>query len=161
GAQPRPDGGFRLADRRRPDHRPGGPSLAGRPPLHRALHRSILGAWPSPAGGPGRASQPAFPAQQLGRPRPPSHAAHHRSGDASPRPRPREDGLAARANVMDTVRGTPVRPGKDGDARCWRRKMRILLTGSRGYIGSVMAPFLVHAGNDVVGIDTDLYRRST
>src|SRR5678815_6024658 len=41
------------------------------------------------------------------------------------------------------------------------RKMRILLTGSRGYIGSVMAPFLVHAGHEVVGIDTDLYRRST
>ena len=39
--------------------------------------------------------------------------------------------------------------------------MRILLTGSRGYIGSVMAPFLVHAGHEVVGIDTDLYRRST
>src|SRR5690242_2877571 len=39
--------------------------------------------------------------------------------------------------------------------------MKILLTGSRGYIGSVMAPFLVRAGHEVVGIDTDLYRRST
>jgi nucleoside-diphosphate-sugar epimerase len=39
--------------------------------------------------------------------------------------------------------------------------MRILLTGSRGYIGTVMAPFLVGAGHDVVGLDTDLYRRST
>jgi nucleoside-diphosphate-sugar epimerase len=39
--------------------------------------------------------------------------------------------------------------------------MRILLTGSRGYIGTVMAPFLVAAGHDVVGLDTDLYRRST
>jgi nucleoside-diphosphate-sugar epimerase len=39
--------------------------------------------------------------------------------------------------------------------------MRILLTGSRGYIGSVMAPFLVRAGHEVVGVDTDLYRRST
>lgn len=39
--------------------------------------------------------------------------------------------------------------------------MRILLTGSRGYIGSVMAPFLVRAGHEVVGIDTDLYRRSS
>jgi len=39
--------------------------------------------------------------------------------------------------------------------------MRILLTGSRGYIGSVMAPFVVRAGHEVVGIDTDLYRRST
>jgi len=39
--------------------------------------------------------------------------------------------------------------------------MRILLTGSRGYIGSVMAPMMVQAGHDVVGLDTDLYRRST
>ena len=39
--------------------------------------------------------------------------------------------------------------------------MRILLTGSRGYIGPVMAPMLVQAGHEVVGIDTDLYRRST
>lgn len=39
--------------------------------------------------------------------------------------------------------------------------MRILLTGSRGYIGTVMAPFLVGAGHEVVGFDTDLYRRST
>jgi nucleoside-diphosphate-sugar epimerase len=39
--------------------------------------------------------------------------------------------------------------------------MKILLTGSRGYIGSVMAPFLVRAGHEVVGVDTDLYRRST
>jgi nucleoside-diphosphate-sugar epimerase len=39
--------------------------------------------------------------------------------------------------------------------------MKILLTGSRGYIGSVMAPFLVRAGHEVVGVDTDLYRRSS
>jgi nucleoside-diphosphate-sugar epimerase len=39
--------------------------------------------------------------------------------------------------------------------------MKILLTGSRGYIGTVMAPFLVEAGHEVVGLDTDLYRRST
>jgi nucleoside-diphosphate-sugar epimerase len=39
--------------------------------------------------------------------------------------------------------------------------MRVLLTGSRGYIGTVMAPLLVAAGHDVVGLDTDLYRRST
>jgi nucleoside-diphosphate-sugar epimerase len=39
--------------------------------------------------------------------------------------------------------------------------MKILLTGSRGYIGSVMAPFLVRAGHEVVGVDSDLYRRST
>jgi nucleoside-diphosphate-sugar epimerase len=39
--------------------------------------------------------------------------------------------------------------------------MKVLLTGSRGYIGTVMAPFLVKAGHEVVGLDTDLYRRST
>ncbi len=39
--------------------------------------------------------------------------------------------------------------------------MKILLTGSRGYIGTVMAPFLLEAGHEVVGLDTDLYRRST
>ena len=39
--------------------------------------------------------------------------------------------------------------------------MRILLTGSRGYIGAVMAPMMLDAGHDVVGLDTDLYRRST
>jgi nucleoside-diphosphate-sugar epimerase len=39
--------------------------------------------------------------------------------------------------------------------------MKIFLTGSRGYIGTVMAPFLLQAGHEVVGLDTDLYRRST
>jgi nucleoside-diphosphate-sugar epimerase len=39
--------------------------------------------------------------------------------------------------------------------------MKILLTGSRGYIGTVMAPMMVAAGHEVVGVDTDLYRRST
>jgi nucleoside-diphosphate-sugar epimerase len=39
--------------------------------------------------------------------------------------------------------------------------LKILLTGSRGYIGTVMAPFLAEAGHEVTGIDTDLYRRST
>ena len=35
--------------------------------------------------------------------------------------------------------------------------MRILLTGSRGYIGSVTAPLLSAAGHEVVGLDTDFY----
>jgi nucleoside-diphosphate-sugar epimerase len=36
--------------------------------------------------------------------------------------------------------------------------MRVLVSGHRGYIGSVLAPFLRDAGHDVVGLDADLYR---
>jgi nucleoside-diphosphate-sugar epimerase len=39
--------------------------------------------------------------------------------------------------------------------------MRVLLTGSRGYIGTVMAPLITAAGHEVVGVDSDFYRRST
>jgi nucleoside-diphosphate-sugar epimerase len=39
--------------------------------------------------------------------------------------------------------------------------MKVLITGSRGYIGTVMAPMMVSAGHDVVGVDADFYRRST
>ncbi|PSB20857.1 SDR family NAD-dependent epimerase/dehydratase [Phormidesmis priestleyi ULC007] len=39
--------------------------------------------------------------------------------------------------------------------------MRVLLTGHRGYIGTVMTPMLLAAGHEVVGIDTDLYQRCT
>jgi nucleoside-diphosphate-sugar epimerase len=39
--------------------------------------------------------------------------------------------------------------------------MKVLITGSRGYIGTVMAPMMVAAGHEVVGVDSDLYRRST
>jgi nucleoside-diphosphate-sugar epimerase len=36
--------------------------------------------------------------------------------------------------------------------------MRVLLTGSDGYIGAVMAPFLARAGHEVVGLDSHLFR---
>jgi len=39
--------------------------------------------------------------------------------------------------------------------------MKILMTGARGYIGTVMSPMMIAAGHEVVGLDTDLYRRST
>ncbi len=39
--------------------------------------------------------------------------------------------------------------------------MRVLVTGHRGYIGTVMTPMLLAAGHDVVGFDSDLYRHCT
>jgi nucleoside-diphosphate-sugar epimerase len=39
--------------------------------------------------------------------------------------------------------------------------MRILVTGHRGYIGSVLADVLSAAGHDVVGIDSELYDECT
>ena len=39
--------------------------------------------------------------------------------------------------------------------------MRVLVTGHKGYIGTVMTPMLQAAGHEVVGYDSDLYRRCT
>jgi nucleoside-diphosphate-sugar epimerase len=39
--------------------------------------------------------------------------------------------------------------------------MKVLLTGHRGYIGSVLAPMLLERGHCVTGLDTDLYRNCT
>lgn len=39
--------------------------------------------------------------------------------------------------------------------------MRVLVTGHQGYIGTVLVPMLIAAGHDVVGLDSDLYERST
>jgi nucleoside-diphosphate-sugar epimerase len=39
--------------------------------------------------------------------------------------------------------------------------MKVLLTGHRGYIGTVMTPLLLAAGHDVIGCDSDLYERCT
>jgi nucleoside-diphosphate-sugar epimerase len=39
--------------------------------------------------------------------------------------------------------------------------LRILVTGHRGYIGTVAVPLLVHAGHELVGLDSDLYERCT
>ena len=36
--------------------------------------------------------------------------------------------------------------------------MRVLVTGHKGFIGSVMVPFLRAAGHDIVGMDADYYR---
>jgi nucleoside-diphosphate-sugar epimerase len=39
--------------------------------------------------------------------------------------------------------------------------MKVLVTGSQGYIGTVLVPMLQKSGHDVEGIDTDLYQRCT
>lgn len=35
--------------------------------------------------------------------------------------------------------------------------MRVLLTGAKGYLGTVMAPLLAEAGHEVIGLDSDLF----
>ncbi|RIK34726.1 MAG: NAD-dependent dehydratase [Chloroflexi bacterium] len=39
--------------------------------------------------------------------------------------------------------------------------MRVLVTGHNGYVGTIMAPMLVNAGHEVLGVDTNLYQGST
>ena len=39
--------------------------------------------------------------------------------------------------------------------------MKVLVTGHKGFIGTVMVPMLEAAGHEVVGLDSDLYRAST
>jgi len=39
--------------------------------------------------------------------------------------------------------------------------MKVLVTGHQGYIGTVLTKMLLHAGHEVTGIDTDLYRLCT
>ena len=39
--------------------------------------------------------------------------------------------------------------------------MRVLVTGHKGYIGTVLTPMLTAAGHDVHGLDSDLFRRCT
>ncbi|WP_141117816.1 NAD-dependent epimerase/dehydratase family protein, partial [Leisingera sp. JC1] len=39
--------------------------------------------------------------------------------------------------------------------------MRVLVTGHRGYIGTVLTPMLMAAGHEVTGLDSDLYERCT
>ena len=39
--------------------------------------------------------------------------------------------------------------------------MRVLVTGHKGYIGTVLVPMLRAEGHEVVGLDSDLYRSCT
>jgi nucleoside-diphosphate-sugar epimerase len=42
-----------------------------------------------------------------------------------------------------------------------RKIMRICVTGSEGYLGSLLAPELLRRGHDVIGIDTGFYKEGT
>ena len=39
--------------------------------------------------------------------------------------------------------------------------MKVLVTGSHGYIGSILVPMLMDRGHEVVGLDSDYYKRCT
>ncbi|MBE9125734.1 MULTISPECIES: NAD-dependent epimerase/dehydratase family protein [unclassified Coleofasciculus] len=39
--------------------------------------------------------------------------------------------------------------------------MRLLLTGHKGYIGTILTPMLLAEGHEVVGVDSDLFEQST
>lgn len=39
--------------------------------------------------------------------------------------------------------------------------MKVLVTGHKGYIGTVLVPMLLKAGHEVAGLDSDLFRRCT
>src|SRR6266704_6985516 len=39
--------------------------------------------------------------------------------------------------------------------------MKVLVTGHRGYIGTILTQMLIESGHQVVGIDTDLFARCT
>src|SRR5256885_4258502 len=42
-----------------------------------------------------------------------------------------------------------------------RERMRVLITGHKGYIGTVMAPLLADAGHEIMGLDSDLFEQCT
>ena len=54
--------------------------------------------------------------------------------------------------------GTPRRSTPGSSRSVGADRMRVLVTGHHGYIGSVLAPLVAGAGHDVVGLDTCFYR---
>ena len=58
--------------------------------------------------------------------------------------------------MEDLVTHENSSPGSRRHARAL--PMKVLLTGADGYIGSVLAPLLMEAGLDLVGLDTGYYR---
>src|SRR6478735_9206340 len=67
------------------------------------------------------------------------------------------------SSMKPTVAAQFGAPGRDRHTSVIEggRGMRVLVTGHKGYIGTVMTPMLLRAGHDVVGYDSDLYRRCT
>ena len=39
--------------------------------------------------------------------------------------------------------------------------MKVLVTGHKGYIGTIMTPMLISRGHEITGLDSDLYRHCT
>src|SRR5690606_21770103 len=73
------------------------------------------------------------------------------------RPGPRVARLRARRGRPSR---TSRRPVADTRVTCARRggRMKILVTGTDGYLGSLLAPELMERGHEVVGVDTGYYR---
>jgi hypothetical protein len=49
----------------------------------------------------------------------------------------------------------PASTGRELTGRNW--KMRVLVTGHKGYIGTIVVPMIQKAGHEVVGLDSDTY----
>src|SRR5215468_5575897 len=65
-------------------------------------------------------------------------------------------------DVSGTCWGDPmvygvVGPQSDAMSRIWGYRVRVLVAGDRGYIGTVLVPFLRAAGHQVDGLDLGLY----
>ena len=62
--------------------------------------------------------------------------------------------------LLDELWATARLPGRSGPIR-GRRRMRVLVTGHDGYIGTVLVPMLQEAGHEVVGLDNYLFEDCT
>src|SRR3954453_8288449 len=71
---------------------------------------------------------------------------------------PRERAIGQRRYTWNgTARGLKGQTHQNGTVRR-AVGMRVLVTGTEGYLGSLMAPLLLDRGHDVIGVDTGFYR---